>query len=960
MMSRSFYQDLEILDAKIALKDITPEAVDQVIQYVSGEKFARYFFRTIDNPDWIDPLNSKGLFNNVPAPVQDEENPSYYKLPNWYAGEYLNRYADQYPSIVRDIALKFITDNSRATRLMLECLMKIPGSYSVDVIPVIGKWMKSDFSRSMLISSDLGKLMGYLVEEDNIEGSIEILNILTRPRKVTQDAEKTVAGSNFDSYWVNEAFDNFLSDIYEKEPIPVIDILENNLKLAYEMEGGDEKFWFYQIEPEKDERYRTSIKNTIKDALIHVLDFALSKEEPLAKSYLERYIFDEYLFLRRIGLYVLRICGNKFPDILEKVYLDYLLNSKGFIRNDVFNLLTSKFDYFPEYIRRLFVGDLLNIDNSEFEKIAKYIQEDPDRFIGDSNEEKITYYIKRIHISALIYIEKYLDSDLANYFSGLVDEIGRPEEYTLDKISGTISGPISPISHTEISKRPIADLVEYLIDFEPTSDSLLGEPSTEGLGREFELDVMNRASDYAKNAELFSSRQMRYVYVYHYFMGLEKAIKSGIEVEIEKPVDLIKIISEREPPDYELQRYEPGLDEAQLWSLHLLQAILNNKEISLNLKISKKVKVILNNLIKVGKECHPGEDTDDYPVNTSLNTIYGMVLHCLMCFALERNRHIKDDEDKKDNSIIPYVKEHLETELEETEYPKYIANSVAGQYIAQLDYLDSDWVTSNLIKIFPEGPDNFKCWYAAWSSFVGFSDVYKNLFPRIMPQYVRFFDELKRLEEDKILRSLDESISTHILKAYLMELIDLDSEDGLMIKYHQYSSDRTRAHGVFWISKVIETEQPKLKDETWKRSWNLWLWRLESVAEADNPLDFSDEISSFTRILKNCPEKFMVVFPVIKKTIQYFDRDYELDLIVNYLGIHCSEYAKETNAILLEIINTRKNLYKSEETKENIRRILLAANKKDKKTINYAIDTINILGIQGEYEWRSILEEIQT
>ena len=95
----------------------------------SPENYA-YFFERLSSPDWIKPLDERGLFAE-PPPLEEED--GYVRAPNWPVSAYLARVADEAAEQVLAIALAIETDNERVHQDLAEAAMAMPG-------PLAAKW----------------------------------------------------------------------------------------------------------------------------------------------------------------------------------------------------------------------------------------------------------------------------------------------------------------------------------------------------------------------------------------------------------------------------------------------------------------------------------------------------------------------------------------------------------------------------------------------------------------------------------------------------------------------------------------------------------------------------------------------------------------------------------------------------------------------------------------------------
>ena len=172
-MKNKFYDRANVLDGYKGLEYPTEEDIRQLLKYLENDQYSKYFFIDLDNPSWVRPLNENGYFYEVPTPLEDIDNPGYFSMPTWYAGEYLKRMADKFPEIVKDVALSLTTDNSRALRTMLEALLKIPVNVTAETVGIFNKWVETPFANFMMLSHELGLIMEYLAKGGQVDAAFK-------------------------------------------------------------------------------------------------------------------------------------------------------------------------------------------------------------------------------------------------------------------------------------------------------------------------------------------------------------------------------------------------------------------------------------------------------------------------------------------------------------------------------------------------------------------------------------------------------------------------------------------------------------------------------------------------------------------------------------------------------------------------------------------------------------------
>jgi len=964
----SFYDNISIIDKYIFTEKPNKASALALKEWIFNEEYARYIFKTIDNPMWIKYFYDMDVFSKFPEPIEDKNNIGFYKMPAWYAGDYLNRFATTSPDIVNDIALNMKTENSRVIRTLLNSLNQVPPKYSANLTDSITKWIESSTIGNVLILEELGKMIDHLVEGDYINEALSILDLLAQPFPIEEkgDKSKYKAGTKFDIYWLDKIFEDHLSSLIQVDPIGVIEIIESSLDKALVIELSSNKkksetaFWAWRIDPEQDERYRSEIKYLLKDYLINSLINSIDSHPKDISNVLDRYIDSNSSILFRIAVYVITYHGEKFSGLLEKAYINYLLYDYRNTHSEISRLINNCYAHFPRHIQKIILGDKYSINSKTMksieEKVIKYGKE----LEGDTKNDKMINYIERIHLDELKGIQELLETDDSAYYSFLVQKHGVPKDQADEGFIQTFTGSKSPKELDELSKETIPDVIEFLISFVPQEGTWMVDPSVEGLGRIFQSDVTARPIEYSEHADLLKDCKLSFDYHSNYFLGIESAIKKTSNINFEKVIDLIHYVSflEQETNEkFDTLRY------VKIRGLSLLERLMYKKEYVFTNETKNRIKEIIDILLEYELGKTSDEDEGNYdPVSRSLNSVRGMAMHCLVAFGLYEKRIAKEsNKDYVSTKMSPFVKRGLTRKLNKSSDPCIGVHSVFGQYLPQLNYLDDEWVSESIDQIFPSAKGKYKYWYAAWNSYLGYSDVFADTFPKLISQYDRYLDSLLDSVSNDNNYPMDNKISSHLLKAYLLNLIDIDSEDNLLIKYYQNSDDKSRSHGVFWLSQVLESQKPSREDIIWEKTWKLWKWRLEAISPEKGIDEYQEELSSYARLLKSIPIDFSEVYPVLNEILNYIRRDFEVGLVIEYLVENCNNHPELTNSMLLEMIKSRKELYIRDKIIEKITKILSAAFEGNNQSKKIAIETINILGeTGGVYELRSLLDGLES
>jgi hypothetical protein len=969
-MSAKFYEITDRLDNFKKLEDIDSSVISELVKYLEEEKYARYFFRELENPTWVLPLHENGFFSKVPPPLEDPNNPGYFGMPVWDAGEYLKQMGSSFPYVVKEVALSLVTDNSRAIRTMLEAVLNIPVNITAETVSEFRRWMETPFANFMMLAHELGIIMEYLAKGGQVEAALEVLDILLDPVKIKDRFEETklIASSRHDFYWLNQSLQNNLPVLNETDPIGVVSISEKQLVKAIELEYDPKindkskkrnSYWRLSISPRSDVNYDRDLKNLLVNTIILALNKACEQKQDQAPKIIARYIDSEYSIFRRISVYVLCTWGKQFPELLEKAYLRHVKEPIIAGQSEFDRLLEIQFNNLPVFAKKDLLKGINEGPDSEW--VNSLLKEIPDKIEGEAEEEKKQTLIETWQLRELDRISVHLDGAEKELYERLLKKHGKPSPRLEEGVVVTSwEGPESPIEIEGLSKKSINEVIQYLLEYAPSSEESFGAPSREGLGRALETDVQARVNDYAQNAKLFINENLPFVYHAHYFRGLENAIKKQEKFPLTNVIALCEYIVSQEKDIFLKQEFEEGLSSAKLAVVQLFEELFRVKEPYIENELLEKSGQIIAKLLHQEEPFPDNEQDQGYdPATHSLNCVHGVAMHSLVSYGLycERKRKKEIGDDGSTPVMIPLVKEILTEKLDKTKNPSLAVHSVLGWYFPQFIYLDKEWALENREKIFPIKTEMAKYWRAAWSAYIRFSDVYTNVFPELVGQYQRALEELPIPEKKQGLDRSDEKMATHILKAYLLDMIKLDSEDGLLPLYYQKADDETRSHGNFWLSQVLDAQKPSSQDATWQKIWNLWQWRLQEATASNEKSNYSKEISSFSRLMKNVPLELSELYPIIEQTLEFKTDGFEIEEILKYLGKNCEKHPRFAILILHKVILSNQQLYLLEDAKKGTEKTLISAMGADDDSKAKAIEIINVFGERGDYSWRPLLDK---
>ncbi len=321
-----------------------------------------------------------------------------------------------------------------------------------------------------------------------------------------------------------------------------------------------------------------------------------------------------------------------------------------------------------------------------------------------------------------------------------------------------------------------------------------------------------------------------------------------------------------------------------------------------------------------------------------------------------RQREKLQDGKPKTGFMEPDIQKILDEKLDITREPSLAVHSVFGAFLPQIHYMSDEWLKTHLEMIFPQEEERSTYWEAAWDAYIFASNVYKNVFDLLIPQYQRGLDSLQHKQDEKkhLGGSLYNRLAQHVLMAYLNGWTGFGHENQLLDKFFSNATDEVRASGVFWLSKVLENEENS-QNGVWAKCWSLWQNRL-AFAETQEVSANKQELSNYMRWLENCPAGLDILYPTLKKSIKYLDDQFDVRQLTSYLAEYAPEYSHQAAELLQMAILTVKEAWWHSE-KEDMEIILRSAiESKDLEARRIAIEIINYWGENGNFYWKFLLE----
>jgi len=931
---------------------------NSILDLLSKPAQYEYFFKKLDKPGWFDFLLELKVFNDIPEPQLIDDG-KLIRFPVWWPGKYLIKVAKHIPEKVLSVIKSVKTDNCSAVDDCVRAILDMPERFIADnhqdIIDLFDKWLDAKYISR--VKYDIDDLFTKLMSIECYDGAFKLLSVISKTR-----LERHEAKFRFDAFYFKEIIKKHFSKLSESNPVILLGIIEERLKEAILVESGgkegsdDSIGWRPSIEDSSQkwdfDRPRDILVDIARDALQKML--TLNPVE--ARKIIQRYLADEYQIFRRIAINAIRI--SKFDDLAQDLICQKDNLDDIHIHHEFFKLVEEKFSVLTVAQKKAFVSAILDIDEKSI--------------IKETDEDRAKKYKRFRQARRISMIQKYLDedADLAEFkrlLSDFGDELGKIDHPDFLSYHSSWTGPTSSLTKEQIQAMSVEQFVGWIkSNLQPPYD-MMG-PSPEGTSRIFQEVVKENPVPYDENARLFFDTKIFPAYLSSLMRGLEEAIKSDKVFNLSETIKLIEDTlkySDEPVIDSRFDRFDIGEYSWFRGAIAtFVEALVMKDSFDLSEEVMNGTQAVLQDLIlkdsdpteKSEKEYGPAANNMDY-VTYCINSNRGKAMCALIQHALRRARMQSPEEKKKEEGKGPFppgrrmdrYKEFFTKRLDDETSPS--VQSSYGRFLPHLCYLDQEWVNEMLLKdkLFPKSAARQAFWEGHWQGYVGFQGVYNLLYNWLGKDYDKAIAELPSVQpkESKVER-YDQQLAEHLMIAYWRELENID-EAGRIDKFFKKASIETRGHAIWFMGTAISRNLPKIDSDEWKKLRLLWEYRIKNCKD--------DEIGSFIKWLKDCPEKIDNIVDLVKPMVPYMYKHFNEREFLEYL----SSKVSESPVVILELLN---QLLQDERAvgqlffwNEIIREILtkLRDYRKDHRIVKGINAVVNRLGEKGQYEFQEFL-----
>ncbi len=973
----------QLLDQLLVKQTPTQDDIDKLKKNVPHNLVAHsYFFDRLTGPEWLDLLQTNGLFSHPPAPEVDNEKGTI-GYSAWPQSRYLVRMAPQAPEKVLNITLAVpATDNIRVYEDFAGAAAAMPAELAA-------KWSEREAARINnkqdglfgLLPEKLGILINHLLQGEQATAAFALarsfLEILPDPRAKKQKENKDEYGlppeprARFSAWEYKRILEHMIPLLPPSARIPAFDLfcdlLEKALSLSKtssEDELGAEDY-SYIWHPHLDDKPRGDhLKNILVPAARDVAHAIIAQDPTQLPPLVEKLENRRYEIFCRLALDLLR----QFPDGAESLIAARLtdrrlFDARGTLRE--YQLLAM------EWFGKLQAKDQQEIliwieagpgDDEAYKRWHKELSG------HEPSHEEIVQHKKRWQLNHLSPLHKSLSSDWKRQYEELTRELGKPErDYTENSRVEVWRGPTSPLTAADFQSMSVHEIVIYLRSWKPTRAPM--SPSRDGLCRQLTETIHKDPSRFAPEAARF--QELDPTYVRGFLQGIRQAVSETVALPWPEILRLCHWVVQQRIAIEGRQVDKWGDDPDWGWTRKtiagLLGAGLEEGPSMIPFDLRSQVWKILE-ILTNDPDPTPEDEATDKPIDpahVAINSTRGEAMQVVVRYALWVRIYLEKRPDGAGKIARGFhemseVRQMLEAHLDLSQDPSLAIRSVYGRWFPSLTYLDAAWTKNHVRAIFPHEESLRQYREAAWDTYLVFCYPYSIVFDVLQEEYAHAIEQLGTPGTTRF--ASDSTTATHLVEHlmvfYWQGKLPIEDETGLLARFHEKATDALRGEAVGFVGRSLNDREEHLTEEISTRLKKLWGKRLAEIQNSGPPTGHTAELAAFGWWFVS--QKFDDVWAItqllaVLSVIQKAEPDH---LVVERLVALAATMPLEAVQCLTMMVQGDKEGWNIRSWRNDSRKILATAiSSGNSSATQAAIELVNRLAARGMPDYKDILEE---
>lgn len=710
-------------------KSLTAKHKSFIQRMTHSDEHAKWGFELLlmrpDFAEFFDYLNEVRFFRPEcnPAPVPANE-PGYVHIPYWPALDYLQACAKQAGEREdTELARKVMTivgavsrirepdgsirDNYHTYRVFAEILGLLPMSIiTTKDLELIPGWLESKFDRGMVGHAlDTGALQNCLASAspDDWSKACLILRYCTAicwidEPELGEKRKKPV--TMVDNYWLKKLIEHHASKLGSKIGNVASKIFLERIREVFQENGRDRtsSLWRPAIEDHPQNHWWKGPENRFVEGLRDVLLNWVDHDIDTARPFIEGLLQDDAEIIRRIAIFVLGQRWILLRDLYGSV-LGSQLFAAGHI-HELYHLLRAHFDEFTETEKSATIEAIRLLprppcdDNPD--RLLKRIQRDwLSAVTGKGYQPAESWFGELMSDQALGVLSEHPDfHSYIESWSGLGPTPYQVQELFAFAENGTLVERLNAFKQTDSWRGPTTQaLVDTLVEAVSLNPGLFQSMISSFLNakRPFQYGIISgfkRAWETAPDKHLKIDWDRTWNSLVDYFEQLVGAPTFWTEKTMDD------------------QDSTPNRDWVPSVIAELLRAGTMSDDRGYSPSLMPKTWSLIGILLA---HVNAVTELSDDAVTQAINSPKGKVIEALFSHALRACR-LSDRTSGDHTTVWAQMKPAFDQEIAKCQNTNYEFSTLTANYIANLEYIDRDWLRDNLKGIFPfDFLGNFHC-----------------------------------------------------------------------------------------------------------------------------------------------------------------------------------------------------------------------------------------------------------
>ncbi len=691
---------LNLLDRVDKICDVEQPNEDMIgtlHDLLGPEVLYKHFFQNLKSPAWLEPLKKDGWFQpeNNPVPQEDLDYSGYYRVPIWYALEYIGKVAThtkEFPceekiNILVDI-VNTIVNNHRNAEERIDNdrtdwqIIRIIGTFPIDRIEsrhvnFMSAALNSRWGGSLACREIAETIMPKFVHNGKKDLTLELLEVILDAKVVNGQIIAVM------EYWLKEALKSHGESLAKLCGVEAAEIALRQIRELI----ADGAYLFASIQVIEDSPSYTPSEN-YAELLVNFtgMMFRLLPPDSITKivaNLLQEGVSensDDYAQRQShkiVGLIALNAIKHHYEN-LKQLFWGWEGNpfDKSYLKPGLYQLIEANCGAFDE-------GEINRI--LDWIESSKYYS-DRAKIVALRKREWLTALWKTKNEKVISLYKKYKKKNPV--------EIEHPG---LNLRIETWAGSASPLTIEDLSDMSNAQVAEFLVNFKETKIVIRkSDPTEEGLAKTLNKCITETPQRFTDNLQPF--QEVQNFYQQWLLHGFLKAWREKKEFDWTALLEYIHqlLLSER----FWTEQHTAGCNYRQ-WTLvsiaELITSGTENDERAFGAQLLPLAEQILLILVK---RIEPSDFScinrlSDIP-SLDRSKMFSAMINYTLRFAFTKEtiqgdcrwpQAIKEDFTRRLN-------QNLESSLE--------FSYMLGAYLPDLSYLDEEWVIDNLTYIFPQ------------------------------------------------------------------------------------------------------------------------------------------------------------------------------------------------------------------------------------------------------------------